>query len=227
VTSWDRRIERALTLEREYPAAAELLGFYKKIAEFQKGVALGTERQEIPSLLHLLQNVAPEPLVQAAALLVITTEWDPADPTVQFIHRVIGQAHAEARGQARPAGPTVFGNLCPACGEAPVAAVLRPEGEGGKRSLVCSRCFTEWEFRRLLCPKCGEEDHRKLPVFTTERFPHVRIEACETCRTYVKSIDMTRNGLAIPEVDEMAALPLDLWAAENGFTKLQTNLFGL
>ena len=106
-------------------------------------------------------------------------------------------------------------------------AILRPEGDGGKRSLLCSLCYTEWEFRRLVCPRCGEEDHQKLPVYTAGPFPHIRIDACDTCRTYLKSIDLTRNGLAVPEVDELAALPLDLWAAENNYTKLQPNLFGL
>ena len=39
-------------------------------------------------------------------------------------------------------------------------------------------------------------------MYTAEQLPHVRIEACETCRVYVKSVDLTRNGLAVPEVDE-------------------------
>ena len=116
---------------------------------------------------------------------------------------------------------------CPFCGQKPVAAVLRPEGDGGKRFLLCSHCLTEWEFRRLLCPDCGEENHQKLPVYTVEEYPHIRIEACDTCRVYLKSIDLTRNGLAVPKVDELASVSLDLWAKEKGYTKLQPNLFGL
>jgi FdhE protein len=57
--------------------------------------------------------------------------------------------------------------------------------------------------------------------------PHVRVEACDTCRVYLKAVDLTKNGLAVPEVDEIAAVALDLWAAEHGYTKLQTNLFGM
>ena len=79
----------------------------------------------------------------------------------------------------------------------------------------------------MLCPHCGEEREAHLPVYTAEQFPHVRLDACETCRVYIKSVDLTRNGLAVPEVDEVAAIALDLWAAERGYTKLQTNLFGL
>ena len=85
---------------------------------------------------------------------------------------------------------------------------------------------TEWEFRRLLCPNCGEENHQNLPVYTVEEYPHILIEACDTCRVYLKAIDLTRDGLAVPEVDELASIAVDLWAKEKGYTKLQANLFG-
>jgi len=53
------------------------------------------------------------------------------------------------------------------------------------------------------------------------------VEACDHCRVYLKAIDLTRNGLAVPEVDELASVALDIWAAEKGYTKLQGNLLGL
>ena len=56
---------------------------------------------------------------------------------------------------------------------------------------------------------------------------HVRVEACDTCRTFLKSVDLTKNGLAVPEVDEVATLALDFWAAEHGYAKLQLNLLGM
>jgi len=52
------------------------------------------------------------------------------------------------------------------------------------------------------------------------------VEACDSCRT-------TSNGgydeerLAEPIVDEMAAIPLDVWAEKQGYTKLQLNLLQL
>ena len=60
----------------------------------------------------------------------------------------------------------------------------------------------EREFRRVVCPSCGEVDKDHLPVYTTPAFEHVRVEACDRCRTYIKSVDLTKNGLAIPSVDE-------------------------
>jgi formate dehydrogenase maturation protein FdhE len=33
--------------------------------------------------------------------------------------------------------------------------------------------------------------------------------------------------LAVPVVDELASVPLDIWAEEQGYTKLQPNLLGM
>ena len=104
--------------------------------------------------------------------------------------------------------------------------MLRPEGDGGKRFLVCSFCMTEWEFRRILCPNCGEEDYAKLPRYTAEGISAVRVEACESCHAYLKSVDLTVDGHAVPLVDEVATAALDVWAMENGFQKIRRNLVG-
>jgi len=64
-----------------------------------------------------------------------------------------------------------------------VTGVLRIEGDGGKRFLLCAFCGTEWEFRRIYCAFCGESREQSLPVFVAEKFPHIRVEACDTCRT--------------------------------------------
>jgi FdhE protein len=117
--------------------------------------------------------------------------------------------------------------LCPVCNSKPQVGVLRPEGDGGKLSLVCSLCSTEWNFRRIVCAACGEEDEKKHAVYTAQEFSYVRVEGCDTCHRYIKTVDLTRNGHAVPVVDELATIPLNLWAAEHGYTKLQPNLLGI
>jgi len=118
-------------------------------------------------------------------------------------------------------------SLCPFCGRKPGLGVLRPLGDGARRNLLCGFCLCEWEFRRIVCPGCDEKDHAKLPVYTAEEFPYIRVECCDTCRTYLKSIDLSKNGLADPLVDELASVPLDLWAQEHGYDKLHPNLLGM
>jgi FdhE protein len=225
--SWQRRIERAQELAKESPVLPELLDFYQQIARFQSTVAEGPAPTNLEALLALIRRTAPDLMAQAARPGIT---WDDllrsADPMHAFFARVLLQADAAARARRSPVATGIQPH-CPFCAEKPVAAILRPEGDGGKRFLLCGLCFTEWEYRRLLCPNCGEEDKEKLPVYTAEEFPHIRVESCDTCRVYLKAIDLTKNGRAVPEVDELASVVLDLWAAEHGYTKLQPNLFGM
>ena len=121
-------------------------------------------------------------------------------------------------------------NRCPFCGGVPQLAIMQDpqaHADGGGRRLVCSLCETTWPFRRILCPDCGEEDEVKLGYFHSPDYDHVRVQACETCRRYLKSVDLSRLGTAVPVVDEVAAAPLDGWALEHGYTKIELNLVGL
>ncbi len=117
--------------------------------------------------------------------------------------------------------------LCPFCNRQPGLGVLRQLGDGARRSLMCSFCLAEWDFRRIVCPGCGEEDDRKLPVYTAAEFDYIRVECCDTCKRYIKTVDLTRDGLAEPLVDEIASAPLDLWAGEHAYAKLEVNLMGM
>jgi formate dehydrogenase accessory protein FdhE len=145
----------------------------------------------------------------------------------QFLPRAFLQPYAEFRAALAPHAPQVTTpRLCPLCGARPLLGVLHPEGDGGKRFLFCSFCLQEWEFRRILCPTCGEEAEDKLPVYIAEDSPHIRVEACDTCKFYLRTIDLTKDGNAIPLVDDLAAIPHTLWATEQGYSRLQPNLLG-
>jgi FdhE protein len=151
-----------------------------------------------------------------------------APGTDDFFARAFLQPYAvgiRARANLHWTGPTAF--ICPFCKRKPGLGVMRPLGEGGQRSLICSFCLGEWEFRRIVCPGCGEEDPTKLPVYSAEELEHVRVEACDSCKTYIKTVDLTKSALGDPVVDEMASVPLDLWAQMRGYSKLQVNLLQL
>lgn len=116
---------------------------------------------------------------------------------------------------------------CPLCGSNPIVGVLRPEGDGASKSLICMLCAHEWPFRRIYCPSCGEERETNMAFYSGPEIPHVRVDVCDTCRTYLKSVDLTKTGIAVPIVDELAALVLDLWAREQVYRKLQMNVVGI
>jgi len=124
----------------------------------------------------------------------------------------------------------------------------------GGRFLVCARCHAAWGYARMTCPGCGEDSSSRLPIFSEEGtasgergsvvrglegklggqggnehnavFRHIRIEACESCHQYLLSIDLAADPAAVPIVDELAAVPLDLYARERGFSKITSNLMG-
>jgi formate dehydrogenase accessory protein FdhE len=120
--------------------------------------------------------------------------------------------------------------LCPCCAGKPQLSVLQyKQGgpESGSRDLMCAKCLSMWPFRRAVCAHCGEEQPTQLAYFQPAKDNHVRVEACDTCRHYLKGIDLTRLPDAAVLVDEVAAAPLDLWATEHGYTKIELNLVGL
>jgi hypothetical protein len=280
---WGDRIARARALAEETPPAAELLGFYAALAEYQQsllgrcggdtvnpsGAASPEQRRRafldsldpewvvgaVRDLVSWLPGVAPPRLREAAQTIhgMTAGEWracldsyrsrphggaDRFSETAIFVLEAVLQPLAErlASGRQDPAAASAGrvaaplparasgGPVCPACEGSPGVGVLREEGHGARRALVCGLCLTEWDYLRLVCAWCGEQRFESLPVFTADQFPHVRIEACDTCRTYLKTIDLTKDGRAVPVVDDIASISLDLWARDRGYTRLRASL---
>jgi FdhE protein len=171
---------------------------------------------------------------ESASLNVLTEFWkagllksESAEPLTEFLARAFLQPYAELlAGTLLPPALPMTVCRCPRCNSLPLLGVLRPEGDGGKRFLQCAFCSQEWEFRRILCAHCGEEQEQKLPVYVAEQFPHVRVECCESCKHFLRTIDLTKDGNAVPIVDDIAAIPLSLWALENSYRRIQSNLLG-
>ena len=108
-----------------------------------------------------------------------------------------------------------------------VKAILEEAESKAARFLGCGLCGSEWQTNRVRCPSCGETNPERLPGWQSETHPAARVEACETCQRYVKSVDLTLDARAVPEVDELRSLSLDLWAVERGYVRLEPGLAGL
>jgi len=149
---------------------------------------------------------------------LLATRWEvrPASRSVRAIPcaSVPATLCGISRSAGAPASHGCYRSGLPLCGARPLHGCLRVEGDSGKRFLLCSFCSQEWEFRRIHCPTCGEQAEGKLPVYVAEQLPHIRVEACDTCKFYLQTVDLTKDGHAIPLVDDLAAIPLTLWAHE-------------
>jgi hypothetical protein len=140
---------------------------------------------------------------------------------------------------------------CPTCGGPPQLSVRTNADDAlvsGQRYLACARCGGTWSFSASTCASCGETTGAKRTVFAEHRegpvvggrtghgdggaaadpplFPHLRIESCDSCSRYLIEVDQGHDARAVPEVDELTALPLDLFATERGLTKIAPNLMG-
>jgi FdhE protein len=241
MSSYERRLERAAELAAALPESAEILGFYTELTRFQKTVFerlrsggetnLHVLDSFFPALLELIARFGTEEL-KAFAIPdeLLERYWSgdrTASPVEQFFARALLQPYAEYLASRGSPDLQSTASVCPFCGAKPAAGVLRGEGDGAKRSLICSLCATEWPFRRVVCPNCGEEDKEKLPVYIAEQTGYVRLDACDSCGSYFKSVDLTRNGHAVPLVDELATVALSIWADEHGYVKAEPNLLGM
>jgi Protein involved in formate dehydrogenase formation len=121
-------------------------------------------------------------------------------------------------------------STCPKCDGLPQLSYFAISGEAlvtGPRYLVCSRCNHNWIFSRMTCASCGETDTARLPIYQEhERFPHARVDGCRSCHRYLLTFDLRRDTRCVPLVDELACLPLDLFAKDQGLSKVTPNLMG-
>ena len=197
----------------------------------------------LPTMLDVVEANGPAPLAEQAQSLGRASEaeidemlleyWG-APTDVHFFPKALLQPYARWLFEtgAKPFDRNLESgeNRCPFCAGKPQLSLLKsqePDTEGGGRNLLCSTCLTTWPFRRVVCAGCGEERPARLGYFHTSEYDHVRVEACDTCQHYIKGIDLTKFGRAAPLVDEIATAPLDLWARERGYTKIELNLVGL
>jgi FdhE protein len=196
----------------------------------------------VPDLLHVVEAHGPAALVEEARALLraadgidemLLAQWR-APSDVEFFAKAFLQPYArwlaESGGRPRDRLFERHESRCPFCGGRPQVSFLQAReasAESGNRDLICATCLTIWPFRRVVCAYCSEERPVKLGYFHSPEFEHVRVEACDTCKRYIKGVDLTRLGLAAPLVDDVASAPLDLWAQKHGYAKIELNLVGL
>jgi FdhE protein len=245
--AFGKRIRRAEQLEKDWPFAADLLRFFATMTSLQRDLAAQRgaappDPEVLSRLLRIVREQGPAVLAESARQIDVDTLADldlsetawqspPEDPAGRLFLWVLGQVQvADAFAEKlRASSAKDSPGLCPLCRLAPLVSVLREDklADTLRRTLLCPRCSREWDYPRVLCPSCKEERPEKLPRYTAQEIPWMRVEACDSCGKYLKSVDLTQNWDAEPVVDELASTPLDVIAREHGYTKIAPNLAGL
>lgn len=107
---------------------------------------------------------------------------------------------------------------CPICGKEPKIGEIRGD-EKGRRYLFCNQCGYKWNFRRIKCPFCSNEEHHSLAYFAVEGEEQYRIDVCNKCRRYIKIVNLPmESGETNLDVEDIATLHLDMLAYEEGYS---------
>jgi FdhE protein len=116
-------------------------------------------------------------------------------------------------------------SYCPVCGAPAHLSLI--EGDEGRLFLSCSRCLTRWKFHRMMCAFCGESKQRNLRYFTAEGDIVHRVYVCETCKHYLKSVDLGEKATVFPRLEDLVTIRLDLVAKREGYIRDTVDLVSI
>ena len=122
------------------------------------------------------------------------------------------------------------GHCCPLCGASQAISELREPKQdgikdttttqGAERILHCSFCGSEWRTTRLGCTFCGNTDTKSLRYIYIDGDDGRRIDVCEKCRKYMKTVDSRAiSHEIVPAVEDVATLHLDIIAEGEGYKR--------
>jgi FdhE protein len=200
-------------------AAAWVQRLFAHASGFDAAEGLTAVRMGPDEALVLLEAAIERDLERLRRFAADTVD-DGAEPVLAIADLAaypILQASGERVESLRP-GAWPYGH-CPICGAWAALAELR--GLEKKRCLRCARCGSEWQVEWMLCPFCGETDHRKLGSLTPEHGAETRrIDKCESCRAYVKTVTtLSAKPAACVLLDDAETVDLDIAALERGYAR--------
>lgn len=90
------------------------------------------------------------------------------------------------------------------------------------KHLRCGQCGADWQFPRLQCMYCGNQDHNTLGYLYAETQPEkMRVEVCDQCHGYLKVIAaFSPTPPELLTVEDLATLHLDYIAQARGYERV-------
>src|SRR5207253_2131772 len=115
---------------------------------------------------------------------------------------------------------------CPWCGGLPAWGDV---GEDGRRRLSCHLCGGAWIAPRLRCPFCETWQSGDMVRLVAEGAEEgYFVEACRSCRGYLKGVDRRQRWNAgAPVVEDWVSPHLDVYATRQGYWRATPSLVHL
>lgn len=241
-------LERLTVLKRKHPEISHILDFLQSTMLFQKelyeSIKDGDWKGQIKKIYHLLElcEDSASSLLQEKAqdlknldrdalvykLEKFLKEKDAPDEERFIFMTFLNPFFSKISENTDLKKDQWLKNRCPVCGFKPcVSYIADDEDVEGGRYLSCVLCNTQWLYNRTQCVRCANNEDNTLEYYYDEGERYVLLQVCKKCDTYIKVIDMRIDGLAVPHLDDIATLSLDLWAKERGFLKFERNIIGL
>jgi FdhE protein len=175
---------------------------------FQSALADGSRISELAEELSLDRDIT---------LLLVTASIKPSlEAVASYVREVVEDA-------------SWSGHCCPVCGSSQAISELRESRQASvestitevaERVLHCSFCGNEWQTARLGCTFCGNTDTESLRYLYAEGENGYRIDTCEKCKKYIKTVDSKEISREIvPTVEDIATLHLDIIAEQEGYKR--------
>ncbi len=118
---------------------------------------------------------------------------------------------------------------CPVCGSDADLGVLECHpapsdyliSKSGEVWHHCPVCTHRWRFVRLICPGCGNQDHKSLTRFSSPDSLFEHFQACEKCLQYLPGLDLTENSRYVDhDLAALGLVHLDAVAQSRGYVPL-------
>lgn len=85
-------------------------------------------------------------------------------------------------------------------------------------STICSFCWHPWSGKRVFGPFCENRDSKTQHYFYNEEEKEIRVDLCDSCKKYLKTLDSRETEHMIyTSLEQIASLHLDYKAKEKGY----------
>ncbi len=130
-----------------------------------------------------------------------------------FLRKWAGSIHADTSAWNR--------GQCPMCGATPTLSEI--VGKTAARRLRCGMCGCGWDYPRLCCAFCGNQEHKLLTKISVEGDDdHYFVQACNVCRGFLKML-VHFEPLAVEQlaVEDLATMHLDFAASRLNYARIK------